>query len=635
MPTSFVLTPYGLPRAAAAHPTHIMRKLLLLLLILLAALTSALPAAAVKIGDLYYDLDGDVAYVTYLSSEYNGNNNYVSGDIVIPSSVEYAGKSYTVTRIGSKAFYQCTSLKSVVLPGTVKYIDTEAFRFSSLNSINLDSVIVIYDNAFNNCKKLTSISAPALKTISAYGFFACSALTTIDLPNVTSIGDGSFNSCAKLSSVKIGKGDCSFGENVFLSCKSLFDYEVTTGYTYFIFTLTKMGDVQIGDNTIKSYSVNVGSKWSSTLKSLDSIVRFNSSTVAYYSVKFYMNIGSNSFYIESIPKLYFKSSTFTTDQTASSLDVQAKPSDPSEWNSMTLTFGDQSFPSAHGKVNGLSPNTSYTVKYVFKNSMESVTNSTTVKTAELEMETQAAQAMNTTTALLAAKTNLDDEEVNVGFEWRRNGAPSTMPSSKVYCAQVDGELMGALTNLNPEVYYDYRPFYTANDGTSYYGDWVTLFTGDANVYFDPTVRTFSPEVQSPQSVTLKGYALRGSDNIDDQGFEYWVSGSASSSFRASSDKKRVSVDGQRIAYTLSELEPETTYTYCTYVTTAKGTFTGTEETFTTPAADGIETIITDVEATEPVLIGYYTLQGVRSDRPFQGLNIVVYSDGTSKKILIK
>jgi len=74
------------------------------------------------------------------------------------------------------------------------------------------------------------------------------------------------------------------------------------------------------------------------------------------------------------------------------------------------------------------------------------------KTKPLTMATLPAQAMNTKTALLCAETNVSDEEVNVGFEWRRYYAPSTLPSSKVKCAVIDGKLTGALSGLNPEAY---------------------------------------------------------------------------------------------------------------------------------------------------------------------------------------
>lgn len=50
-----------------------------------------------------------------------------SGDLIIPSSVEYMGQTYQVVRIGSLAFHDCIHLKSVIIPESVKTIGFRAF----------------------------------------------------------------------------------------------------------------------------------------------------------------------------------------------------------------------------------------------------------------------------------------------------------------------------------------------------------------------------------------------------------------------------------------------------------------------------------------------------------------------------
>src|SRR5574344_2884049 len=64
---------------------------------------------------LYYNITSDnTVCVTYYSSDNNfQNNNYVSGDVVIPSSVTNNGTTYSVTSIGDYAFQDCISLTSV------------------------------------------------------------------------------------------------------------------------------------------------------------------------------------------------------------------------------------------------------------------------------------------------------------------------------------------------------------------------------------------------------------------------------------------------------------------------------------------------------------------------------------------
>lgn len=88
--------------------------------------------------------------------EITGIANYnTTGNYEIPSQID--GK--TVVGIGYRAFYYETSLKSVTLPDTLKYIDEQAFAYcSSLIEIIIPaSVTEIRNNAFLPCDKLADI----------------------------------------------------------------------------------------------------------------------------------------------------------------------------------------------------------------------------------------------------------------------------------------------------------------------------------------------------------------------------------------------------------------------------------------------------------------------------------------------
>ncbi len=86
--------------------------------------------------------------------------------------------------------------------------------------------------------------------------------------------------------------------------------------------------------------------------------------------------------------------------------------------------------------------------------------------------------------------------------------------------------------------------------------------------------------------------------------------------------------------TLEDLEPDTRYTYRVFVETEQGMTFGDEQSFTTDKdLSGIGSIIN--ETPEKTILGYYNLMGVRSDRPYRGLNIIVYYDGSSKKLLLR
>ena len=124
-----------------------------------------------------------------------------SGNIVIPSTVEYDGVTCNVTSIGT-AFRNCSELTSVTIPNSVTSIDSYAFSgCSNLTSITIgNSVTSIGNYAFLNCSSLTSITIPEdVSSIGDRTFEGCSSLTSIIIPNnVTSIGNYAFEFCTDL-----------------------------------------------------------------------------------------------------------------------------------------------------------------------------------------------------------------------------------------------------------------------------------------------------------------------------------------------------------------------------------------------------------------------------------------------------
>lgn len=212
----------------------------------------------------------------------------------------------------------------------------------------------------------------------------------------------------------------------------------------------------------------------------------------------------------------------------------------------------------------------------------------------LTLETVAeAKATSNTVALICATTNIDDEEANTGFEWRRYDAPDLVPSSKANCPVVDGVMTGALRNLSSSTYYKFRPFYKAESGKTWYGEWSAFGTADAYVYFDPTVRTYAAVCHDENSATVSGFIIAGSDDIKEQGFEYWKRDDAYATAKhatATTDDnthQTVVATGQRMSAVLQNLEPNTTYIVRAYVTTEHGTTYGEEQIFSTPYSTAI------------------------------------------------
>ena len=132
---------------------------------------------------LYYSITGDnTVMVTYKNTDYNS----YSGDITIPETVIYNYKTYYVTAIGTRAFYNCTELTSVTIGSNVTAIGDEAFR----NCTNLgatwgwyltipDAVTTIGYSAFRNCNRIYRVDLGSGVTFIDNVAFECDGLYTV------------------------------------------------------------------------------------------------------------------------------------------------------------------------------------------------------------------------------------------------------------------------------------------------------------------------------------------------------------------------------------------------------------------------------------------------------------------------
>lgn len=125
----------------------------LLSVVMLFSITAGvdLSAYADTSGDYKYTVleDGTAEITGYLGS---------GGNITIPSEID----GYTITSIGSYAFFECIELKSVIIPDTVTDIKERAFDscfYLNYASIG-NNVINIGNAAFFNCRELTNLTIP-------------------------------------------------------------------------------------------------------------------------------------------------------------------------------------------------------------------------------------------------------------------------------------------------------------------------------------------------------------------------------------------------------------------------------------------------------------------------------------------
>ena len=65
-----------------------------------------------------------------------GYNAYNYKDVVIPSSVTYAGYDFTVVGIRLWAFESCYDIKSLTLPETIEWIEQQAFDRCKIKKVN-------------------------------------------------------------------------------------------------------------------------------------------------------------------------------------------------------------------------------------------------------------------------------------------------------------------------------------------------------------------------------------------------------------------------------------------------------------------------------------------------------------------
>ncbi len=501
----------------------------------------------------------------------------------------------SVTSIGDGAFYDCDGLTEVTIPSSVTAIGSDAFRScDGLTSVTIpNSVTGIGDGAFGYCSGLTTVNYNATNCThmptyeEELAFIGCANLKTLNIgEDVKTIPHYAFYNCSNLSKVTGGNSVTSIGTFAFYGCDKLISaYLYSTRPTSVVVKLTSPTKYKLGVSR-QSETCNSGEIITMTgLKPGTSGTRYAC-----------LVINNNWCEIKSFEyttgKLYVN-----VNGTAGVTTIDAKGSHNADKEAVIkqgLNIGriEEYGGETARKFTGLAPNTKYYVYY--EGILEGgwlFSGYKSFTTGELTWSSEY-QATSTTSVHLITATNCDATS-GMGIEWRRYGAPSNLKPNVVECQVVDGRLIGSLRGLDPDVYYEYRPYYTSASGDTYYGEWSAFFSGDANVYFEPEVLTYEEIAVANNSATIKGYALEGTDAITEQGFEYWKSPNQTIT-TSSVDVKKVSASGIVMNATIADLDYNTTYCYRAFVTTASSTYYGDTMEFTTEAMSGIESVEVDV-----------------------------------------
>lgn len=180
--------------------------------LLIAMLLAVFPAFAYDfaVGGIYYNILPDKlsVEVTYKNTNYD---TYI-GDIAIPAEVSYDGKTYTVTSIGNRAFYKCSTVTSITIPATINSIGLYAFEdanhIQKVNISNLTAWCMIDVDSFYSCplvyggvlyldnEPLSSLETleSSCTTIAKYAFYGNTNLTNVVIPNsITTVQEGAFS----------------------------------------------------------------------------------------------------------------------------------------------------------------------------------------------------------------------------------------------------------------------------------------------------------------------------------------------------------------------------------------------------------------------------------------------------------
>lgn len=172
-----------------------------------------------------YAIDFEVNGITYYASsltttdvKVTGKTNNCTGRIVIPETVTYQGRQYTVVAIDEEAFYKKDDITSIVIPKTITYIYDDAFRgcdnldavyISSLDSwLNIrfgdsgSNPLTGANHLFVNGKEIHEIIIPDDVTVlDDYAFWGFLGLYKVIIPKTLKAIGMEFNNCRNLEVV--------------------------------------------------------------------------------------------------------------------------------------------------------------------------------------------------------------------------------------------------------------------------------------------------------------------------------------------------------------------------------------------------------------------------------------------------
>ncbi len=231
---------------------HKLLNPLRLLLVVICMLGLAAEGQEVEVNKIVYTLNPTNKTAKVCEGQYQLYEFENLEEVTIVPYVTYEGETYTVTEIGTAAFYYMDFLKKINLPETLKKIGEAAFSYSGIETMVIpNSVDTIQQAAFYECSQLKSCKLSENMTVIAPGLFAhCTSLESIEFPNsitrfvkenpipteedwgffddptfFVTVGL-TFEGCNNLKTVILPKNLTNIPQNTFLHCWSLNHIEI-------------------------------------------------------------------------------------------------------------------------------------------------------------------------------------------------------------------------------------------------------------------------------------------------------------------------------------------------------------------------------------------------------------------------
>lgn len=164
--------------------------------------------------NIYYDLlDAERACVVYA--------NNATADI--KESVDYESKTYTVTKIAARAFYNTdVEITQVSLPATIDTIGAEAFLFADIKTLNIGSV-EMWNNVYMDGEWANPASIGSLRNYMIGG----QPMTDLVVPSsVGKVRPHLFPYSTTLQHLTFENGITEIGDSAFIGCENLESIEL-------------------------------------------------------------------------------------------------------------------------------------------------------------------------------------------------------------------------------------------------------------------------------------------------------------------------------------------------------------------------------------------------------------------------